>query len=115
MRRLRKALRIPLRYSVPIVVCIGYPSEEQRDFKTLRQAMGDSCTSSACSRRRRCFVDGDFCTNIFRFKSGVDGRSSACFQSFHSLIIRQVNDAAYVRPPYAKYARVSRFPCSEPA
>lgn len=39
MRRMRKALRIPLRYSVPIVVCIGYPSEEQRDFKTLRQAM----------------------------------------------------------------------------
>ena len=38
MRRLRKALRIPLRYSVPIVVCIGYPSEEERDFKTLRQA-----------------------------------------------------------------------------
>ncbi|CAM9860003.1 unnamed protein product [Pylaiella littoralis] len=36
MRRLRKALRIPVRYSVPIVVCIGYPSEEQRDFKTLR-------------------------------------------------------------------------------
>lgn len=39
MRRLRKALRIPLRYSIPIVVCIGYPSEAQRDFKTLRCAL----------------------------------------------------------------------------
>eukprot|EP00752_Nemacystus_decipiens_P012639 g11194.t1 len=36
MRRMRRALRIPLRYSVPIVVCIGYPSEKERDFKTLR-------------------------------------------------------------------------------
>ncbi|CAN0171505.1 unnamed protein product, partial [Hapterophycus canaliculatus] len=26
MRRMRKALRIPLRYSVPIVVSVGYPS-----------------------------------------------------------------------------------------
>ncbi|CAM9593041.1 unnamed protein product [Ectocarpus fasciculatus] len=36
MRRLRKALRIPLRYSVPIVVSIGYPSDERREIKTLR-------------------------------------------------------------------------------
>lgn len=36
MRRLRKELRIPLRYSVPIVVSIGYPSEAERNFKTLR-------------------------------------------------------------------------------
>ncbi|CBJ49232.1 nitroreductase-like protein [Ectocarpus siliculosus] len=36
MRRLRKALRIPLRYSVPIVVSIGYPSDDRREIKTLR-------------------------------------------------------------------------------
>lgn len=36
MRRLRKAFRLPLRYSVPIVVSIGYASEAERESKTLR-------------------------------------------------------------------------------
>ncbi|CAM9616606.1 unnamed protein product [Scytosiphon promiscuus] len=36
MRRMRKALRIPPRYSVPIVVSLGYPSDTERDFKTRR-------------------------------------------------------------------------------
>lgn len=30
MRRLRKAFNIPLRYSVPIVVCIGYAADNQQ-------------------------------------------------------------------------------------
>ncbi|CAM9092527.1 unnamed protein product [Ascophyllum nodosum] len=38
MRRLRRELGIPLRYSVPIVVSLGYPSKAERDFKTLRFA-----------------------------------------------------------------------------
>lgn len=36
MRRLRKAFHLPMRYSVPIVVGIGYPSELRSDAKTLR-------------------------------------------------------------------------------
>lgn len=38
MRRLRKQFRIPLRYSIPIVVSIGYASEEKQDAKSLRFA-----------------------------------------------------------------------------
>lgn len=56
MRRLRKALSIPLRYSIPIVVCIGYPSEEQRDFKTLRCVRGRHMTGICSQGTQRAAV-----------------------------------------------------------